>query len=148
MMTPEDAVRAALEAFYRAVHQLQRGDPAPMLALWSHGADVTHLGPGGGWQRGWEQVRSYYEQAARLAAASPAAVSAAAGDIAIQVEHAWAYTSGSERVQVTRDGQTTHFTPRATHIYRLEADRWKLRHRHADAAPDVSGGPAARSPAR
>ena len=143
-MTPEGTVRKALEAFYAAVNQLQRGDPAPMLAVWSHAADVTQLGPGGGWQQGWAQVRSYYEQAARLAAASPATVTAAAGDMSIQVEHDWAYTYGSEKVQVTRDGQTSYFTPRATHIYRLEAGRWKLRHRHADAAREMGGEPAAR----
>jgi len=76
-MTADEAVRHQVEQFYAAVNRLQHGDPAPMLALWSHDAEVTHMGPHGGQQRGWAAVRTYWEEAARLPSVSPADVHAA-----------------------------------------------------------------------
>ena len=131
-MIAEDAVRQAVERFYEAVNQLQQGDPESMLALWSHAEDITHMGPRGGQQRGWAAVRTYWEDAARLAATSPGEVIAAPGDQVIRVVGDLAYVCGAERVRVTRDGQMTELAPRATNIFRHEAGQWRLVHRQAE----------------
>lgn len=135
MTTEREAeILDASAGFYAAVNRLQRGDPGPMLARWSHAPDVTNMGPQGGRQEGWEAVRAYWEEAARRAAASSAAVTAAAGDLVIRVVGDLAYACGTERVRIVRDGATTEIEPRATNIFRREGGVWKLVHRHADTA--------------
>lgn len=132
-MVAEDAVRQVVARFYAAVNALQRGDPTLMLALWSHADDITQMGPRGGQQRGWEAVRTYWEEAARLAAASPAEVTAAPGDQVIRIVGALAYVCGTEQVRVCRDGEEHAFTPRATNIFRYESGAWCMVHRQAEA---------------
>jgi ketosteroid isomerase-like protein len=136
-MDEDDEVRREAERFYVAVDRLQVGDPAPMLALWSRDPAVTLLGPGGGRECGWEGVRDYWLRAARLAADSPARVTAAGRDIAVRRCGDVAYTCAVEEVRSARDGRTATFAARATHVYRREAGGWKLLHRHADAAPEA-----------
>lgn len=134
-MTEEQEIEAVTEQFYAAVNQLQRGDPEPLFALWSHGPDVLNLGPQGGRQQGWEAVRAYFATAARLAQANPGAIRAAVRDVAIVAAGDLAYVAATEEVEVTGTGQRRHFTARATNIYRREAGHWKLIYRHADAPP-------------
>lgn len=125
--------------FYAAVNQLQRGDPEPMFALWSHRAEVMNLGPQGGRQQGWEEVRAYFANAARLASANPGAISATASDIMTVVVGDLVYVAATEEVQVSNAGQVQQFTARATNIYRREGAAWKLVYRHADAPPEAMG---------
>ncbi len=132
-MGAEDAIREAVVAFYAAVNRLQRGDPTAMLALWSHADDITHMGPRGGQERGWEAVRAYWEGAARLAAASPADVAATPGDQVIRIVGNLAYVCGTEHVRVRRDGEERAFAPRATNIFRYESGAWRMVHRQAEA---------------
>ncbi|HEY8742879.1 MAG TPA: nuclear transport factor 2 family protein [Chloroflexota bacterium] len=136
-MTASHDVADASARFYAAVNQLQKGDPEPMFALWSHRADVLNAGPQGGRQQGWEEVRAYFANAARLAGANPGAVSATVSDAIITMVGDIAYVYGTEEVQVTGDGQVRRFTARATNIYRREAGGWKLVYRHADAPPST-----------
>jgi len=134
-MTITQEIEQVHARFYAAVHLLQQGDPRPMVALWSHRADTLNLGPQGGRQHGWEDIRAYFADAARQAAASPQAVSATVSDVGIHAAAGFAYVSGTEEVRITGGDVVRRFTARATHIYRREADDWKLVYRHADAPP-------------
>jgi ketosteroid isomerase-like protein len=138
MLTVQD-LAAVTARFYAAANELQRGDPEPMFALWSHQNDAMNLGPLGGRQRGWEEIRAYFAHAALLAAANPGAVRASVKDSVIAVAGDLAYVSGTEEVCVTSDNQDRRFTARATNIYRREAGGWKLVYRHADAPPAPTG---------
>ncbi len=53
----EDDIRHVVQQFNLAVNRLQQGDAEPMFAVWSHSSDVTHMGPRGGRQQGWDQVQ-------------------------------------------------------------------------------------------
>jgi len=44
----EQAVREAAAKFYSALNVMFSGDAGPMKDVWSHAADVTYMGPGGG----------------------------------------------------------------------------------------------------
>ncbi len=121
--------------FYAAVNQLQQGDPAPMFALWSHRADVLNLGPQGGRQQGWEQVRAHFAHAADLAAAKRGVVRASVRDVLTTIAGEIAYVAAAEEVQVNGAGHVLRFTARATNIDRWETDNWKLVYRLADAPP-------------
>src|SRR5262249_7592753 len=50
------AVRAAAAQFYVALQVLFTGDMGPMTQVWSHADDVTYMGPGGGFDVGWQKV--------------------------------------------------------------------------------------------
>ncbi len=131
----DDDIRQVLQQFYLAVNRLQQGDATLMLSLWSHRPDVTHMGPRGGRQQGWNQLQAYWQEAAEIALTAPGAVTAEGRDFVIAVSGDFAYTSAIEHVEVIHADQTSRFAARSTHIYRREADEWKLLHRHADAAP-------------
>jgi hypothetical protein len=60
------AVQAATAQFYAALNTMFTGELGPMKQVWSHRADVTYMGPGGGMQVGWKKVLSAWKaQAAR-----------------------------------------------------------------------------------
>jgi ketosteroid isomerase-like protein len=134
-----ESVERASERFYAAANHVMRGDPAPMIALWSHSADVTYIDPLRGVQRGWEALLAYWERAARMNQGAPDRVNAAADDdLLIRAVGDLAYTVGVERIEVTRDGQVTRMKARATNVFRREAGEWKLIHRHAEPPHQVT----------
>lgn len=110
-MTAEHEIEAVTAQFYAAVNQLQRGDPGPLLALWSHGPDVLNLGPQGGRQQGWEEVRGYFANAGRLALATPGTIRAAVRDVAIVTAGDLACVAATEEVAVTGTGQPRQLPP-------------------------------------
>src|ERR1700752_3065130 len=56
--TDQVAVAKAAAHFYAALNAMFTGDVAPMTAVWSHADDVTYMGPGGGFDVGWQKVRA------------------------------------------------------------------------------------------
>src|SRR5262245_53308093 len=60
------AVEEAAAGFYTSLNALFTGDAALMQETWSHADDVTYMGPAGGFQVGWEEVRAYWEAQAAL----------------------------------------------------------------------------------
>ena len=125
------AVRAASDQFYTALNRLFTGDMAPMEALWSHRKDVTYMGPGGGFQVGWD--------AARKELASQAAMKLGGSIKPEQVK----ITAGSDLATVSNmevgsnviDGKKTLVSLRATSIYRKENGQWKMIGHHTDLIP-------------
>ena len=67
--TPADetqAVEQATAQFYTSLNKLFTGDTAPMQEIWSHEDDVIYMGPRGGIQVGWNDVRANWEAQAAL----------------------------------------------------------------------------------
>ena len=137
-MTNEHELRATAEQFYVAVHAVLRGDPAPMLAVWSHSEDASYCTPGGEIVIGWPALEAYWSQAAAMNAAAVVRITGSGqllhavvqGDLACVVT----------REEVRREGETSVMEARATLVYRREEDGvsgWRLLHRHADAVPKV-----------
>ena len=62
---PERSLRDVMEAFYHALNRMLIGDLGPMTDMWSHAGDVTNMGPFGGRQVGWEEVKSQFAWEAR-----------------------------------------------------------------------------------
>jgi hypothetical protein len=149
-----------LDQMKAADQDFVNGDPVPVMELWSTEADVSILGEGGGYDLGWEEVgpslvagaaliNSGHRAAGRSASASEHGQAHGSGygpvegsghiDTDIVVEGIspngdLAYTVGIERGEAYVLG---HDEPRAvmlrvTTLYRWEAGRWKIIHRHAD----------------
>jgi ketosteroid isomerase-like protein len=124
-----DAVLADVEA---AQVQLVNGQSGPFKALWSHAEDVTLSGGlGGAIVKGWAQVSE------RLDWVATQYVDGARThqEVARVVGQDLAYVVLRETIKFKSpaDGRAMAQELRVTQVFRREAGRWRIVHRHADA---------------
>jgi ketosteroid isomerase-like protein len=128
----EQAVGEAAGRFYAALNVMFSGDATPMKAVWSHQPDVTYMGPGGGFQVGWEQVSAVWEaQAARKlgGAVHPTQMhTTVGGDLAIVSNY-------EEGENTNAGGKPAKVSIRATNVFRKEQGTWKMIGHHTDLLP-------------
>lgn len=123
----------------RAELALHNGDVTPRLSTWSHDDPITLFGAAVAYRQGWPDVRAVFDWlAATFTACSDYDYELIAGD----ADGDLAYTVGIERYRATiASGATVENQLRATHIYRREADGWKIVHRHGDHVPEDTSRP-------
>jgi ketosteroid isomerase-like protein len=128
----EKAVGEATAQFYSALNAMFTGDVGPMKDVWSHAADVTYMGPGGGFQVGWNQVLAIWEKQAAMklgGTVKPEGMRMTVGrDIAI----ASTYEEGEN---TNADGKPAKVSIRATNLFRKENGKWKMIGHHTDLLP-------------
>jgi ketosteroid isomerase-like protein len=136
--------RAEFDAFFDKVSQAQaelfRGRPGPLKALWSRASDVTLFGAfGGRGEHGWDQVGPRLDWA-----------SAQYSDGSPTIERIASYVDGNlghvvqlekVRFKVPGHSEESLLELRATWIFRLERDGWRIIHRHADSQMKRQGPP-------
>jgi ketosteroid isomerase-like protein len=127
------AVRQASADFYDALNALFTGDVKPMTKVWSHAADVTYMGPSGGFQVGWPPVLSIWQEQADLklgGTIEPA-------DMQITVGRDIAVTQNFEKGENTnaKNGSPQKVSIRATNVFRKENGKWKMIGHHTDLLP-------------
>lgn len=125
-------VEQAANDFYKALNTLFTGDAEPMFELWSHADDVTYLGPAGGFQVGWDQVRANWQvQAERKLGGTiePTDIHITIGDDLAFVQ---CYEVGAN---TTPEGKPIKVSIRATSIFRLEDGKWKMISHQTDPIP-------------
>jgi SnoaL-like domain len=127
-----ETLRAAAERFYAAANAVVRGDAQPMLAMWSHGADVTYCDPGGAIHRGWEALQAYWERGAQLNRAADSRITARPEIVAMLVVGDLGYTVALEHVEAVATDSVRRMVGRATNVYRREQEEWRMIHRHAE----------------
>ncbi len=129
----------------RAERAIHNGDLTPRLSTWSH-RDPTVFGAGVPLSHGWTEVLAVFEW---LAATFTACHDYDFELLAAHASGDLAYTVGIERYRATTSsGATVQNTLRVTHVYRREADGWKIVHRHGDHMPEdkrATPSPAANS---
>ena len=124
-----DSVLATVEAAQR---QLVNGQPGPFKALWSRGEDVTLSGGlGGAIAKGWAQVSERLDWVATQyaeGARTHQEVSRFVGrDLAyVVLRETITYKDLADRRARIQD-------LRVTQVFRREAGRWRIVHRHADS---------------
>lgn len=127
----ERVVKQAVAEFYSALNALFTGDVRPMQQVWSHTNDVTYMGPGGGMQVGWKQVRAVWKSQAEMKLGGriePADMHLIVGsDIAV--------THNYERGENMVDGKPQKVSIRATNVFRKEHGQWKMIGHHTDLLP-------------
>jgi ketosteroid isomerase-like protein len=126
----DDEFAAAIEREHSASEQVLRGDNSELKELCTHTDDISLAGRGGGYERGWAEVSARFDWVAaqyveghlehRLLAAGHS------GDLGYSFE----LVSG--RMRFVGAEASVPVALRETHIWRREADGWKLLHRHAD----------------
>ena len=103
----------------------------------AHSDEASYFDPRSEILGGWVALETYWRQAAAINATAPAGIRTTG-----QIKHAavngdLAYLVALE--EVYRESDQSVMTARATHIYRREdGGKWRLLHRHTDAAPMVS----------
>ena len=118
----------------RAERALHNGDLTPRLSTWSHDDSVTVFGAGVPFCVGWTDVRAVFDW---LAATFTGCEEYDFELIAAHADGDLAYTVGIERYRATTaSGATVQNTLRVTHVYRREAEGWKIVHRHGDHMPE------------
>jgi ketosteroid isomerase-like protein len=129
---PFDQALARTEA---AAQQFVQGDSTGIMECWSHSDDVSIFGGGGGHARGCEQVRHSLEGGAGLFRQGQVSGHVEVDIIARGSSDDLSYSVAIERGEALMRGhdEPRPVTLRVTQIYRREADRWKIIHRHADA---------------
>ncbi len=126
------AVERATSAFYASLNNLFAGDASGMDDVWSHAADVSYMGPGGGYQVGWEQVRANWQSQAALrlgGKVEPREMhTTVGGDLAFSE----CYEVGNN---VDVEGRPIAVSIRATNLFRKENGQWKMIGHHTDLLP-------------
>jgi ketosteroid isomerase-like protein len=116
------------EQYHAALLEFVKGDPRPVLKMFSQREDVVLCNPLRPFARGPREVAETTEKAASHLAD---------GDCEFErvttfVTDELAYTVEVERFRATVDGKEGSGALRVTTIFRLEDDGWRVAHRHAD----------------
>ena len=128
----EKAVRSAVVQFYAALNTLFAGDVEQMKTVWSHADDVTYMGPGGGFQVGWDQVFDNWKAQAAMRLGGKVE----AADMRITVGLDVAVTHNYEKGENTNArGEPQKVSIRATNVFRKEDGKWKMIGHHTDLLP-------------
>jgi ketosteroid isomerase-like protein len=134
-MVVEDEVRQASDQFYTALNQmLSKGDPGPVMAVWSQGQHGSTMHPIGGREVGRDQILAAWKQAGSAFSEGRAAVDDL---VVVPLTEDVAYTIGTERFEGKVGGEPIHGEWRATNIYGREDGGWKIMHHHTDASPEL-----------
>ena len=134
----EEFLKEALTDHIDAERALHEGNITPRLRTWSHSDEVSVFGAGVPLRTGWRDVRAVFDWlATRFTACDHYEFELLAADADGDI----AYIAGIEHYRATTaSGDSVHNTLRATHVFRREADGWKIVHRHGDHVPPDSTG--------
>jgi len=125
------------DRYHRALEAFIRGDPEPVLALWSRRDDATLANPFGPPVRGWEAVRDAGMRAASQVADGEA-FSVEGISMFATTELAYEVEIHRFRARLGGAGESAPLSLRVTTIYRLEENGWRVAHRHADVITSES----------
>jgi ketosteroid isomerase-like protein len=129
MAQAEMELRAANEQFYAALNDMFTGNLEPLNAIWSHGNDVTDMGPFGGRLEGWEAVSAEFKKEASMKLGGKVTCK----ELLVHAGTDMGYTICIEEGEnMSADGKPVLVQFRATNIFRLENNVWKLVHHHTD----------------
>ena len=140
-MTDPASFRTAITTLqHEAEAALVRGDVGPRLEMWSHADPVSLFAAVGPSKTGWSELEPTFRSvAARLSGGHDVSYEL----LAFDVHEDMAWTAGFVRFTTSIDGgPLTRYTLRITHIYRREADEWKVAHEHSNWEPSDEGAAA------
>jgi ketosteroid isomerase-like protein len=128
-MTDRDDFLAWVESsLHDAELALHNGDAAPRRALWSCNEPVSVLGA---WRNAYGQ-QEIEELFTTLSDSFSDCTSYAFELQSCDVLGDMAYTAGLEHTSTSVDGHPRSYTLRVTQVYRREAGKWRVAHRHGD----------------
>ena len=121
-----------VEHYHRALGEFVKGNPEPVMMMFSHREDVTLANPLGPVVRGWEQVAAAGERAAsQFSEGESVGFEIVAKYVTPELAYIVEVHRGKARFGARQD--IAPFALRLTTIFRPEDGTWKVVHRHADA---------------
>lgn len=115
-------VSAAVQEFYKALHDMFQGDISSMEHIWSHEDDVTYLGPQGGILVGWNQVFEAWKKQAQMKLGGKVNHQ----DVHIIREGNIGIVQCNEIGSNVVNGKNQQVRIRALSIFRKENGKWKV----------------------
>jgi ketosteroid isomerase-like protein len=123
------AVEHTLDQFYTSLNGVLAGDAGGMDDVWSHDDSVTYMGPIGGIEIGWDQVRQGWNVQAEMKLGGHVEPT----DLHVTVGNDLAIVEGYELGSIQDcEGRSRPFRIRSTSALRKENGRWKMILHHAD----------------
>ncbi len=120
-----------VEHYHRALGEFVKGNPEPVMMMFSHREDVTLANPLGPAVRGWEQVAAAGERAAsQFSEGESVGFEIVAKYVTPELAYIVEVHRGKARFGARQD--IAPFALRLTTIFRPEDGTWKVVHRHAD----------------
>jgi len=130
----EQELRNANDQFYAALNAMFIGNLQPMNDIWSHGEDITNMGPFGGRLEGWIAVGEEFKKEAAMKLGGKIVCK----DLLVRVGNNMGYTVCTEEGEnMSADGKPVVVRFRATNIFRLENNQWKMVHHHTDLSSSL-----------
>jgi uncharacterized protein (TIGR02246 family) len=124
----DDEIRAANEAFYRALEAL---DLAAMERVWAHEPWVRCIHPGWDVLVGWEHVR---ESWARIFAHTPW-IRVMPTEVSVRRFEGLAVVACAENITAAHEGDVGVAVAQATNLFVRAEGGWRMIHHHASPAP-------------
>ena len=127
-MSVENDIRKTSGKFYAALNGVVNGDWTAMIDVWSHNPDVSTMHPIGGRQIGWDEVRTWWENLAKICPNGRVELR----DQRISVGEDLAYETGTEHVNVLIGKDKAQADFRVSNVFRREGSEWRMVHHHVD----------------
>jgi ketosteroid isomerase-like protein len=125
---PQEVLREANAAFYRAVEELSLAD---MDRLWLHEPWVRCIHPGWDLLVGWDRIRQSWEQI--FSGTSWIRVTPTSVDV--QMLGDVGMVGCAENITATSDGDVGVAVAQATNLFLRTAEGWRMFHHHSSPAP-------------
>jgi len=123
------AVQSSVNEFYVALNQLFSGEMTAMEKIWSHGKDITYMGPDGTYVIGWESTRANFQVQANKKLGGKVMPK----DIHTIIGNDLAIVSNYEVGEnVNAQGKPEKVQIRVTSTFRKEKAGWKMIGHHTD----------------
>jgi ketosteroid isomerase-like protein len=137
-MIPVD-LETAIAEYHQACVDVVAGKPEPLVQVYSRHDDVTLSNPWGPPVRGWAQIAKAVTAAASHFREGRGTVERISETATPQL----AYVVEIERYETKIDGaeQLGPLAVRVTSVFRLEENRWRVIHRHADRVDPTTSAP-------
>lgn len=128
--TPEAAFAETVARLHAAMAKVADGDTTAIRALYAHTGDATSFYGWGGYEKGWEAVSRRWDWAGQQFKGGTVAYENVTSVVTAEL----AYTTDIETFKVRMAGmeQSTQWSNRVTHVFRLIDGEWRLLHRHAN----------------
>ena len=128
-MKVEQELRDANDQFYVALNIMFTGNIEPMNSIWSHGEDVTLMGPFGGRLESWDVVGAELKKDADMKLGGKVICK----ELLVHAGTDMGYTVCIEEGEnMSAEGKPVPVSFRVTNIFRLENNQWKMVHHHTD----------------
>jgi ketosteroid isomerase-like protein len=130
-------ITAAHNQLYAGLNTMFTGDIEPLNNVWSHSDSITYMGPFGGMLKGWKEVGADFAKVAAMKLGGKIT----ANNLHVYGGNDIGYTTCVEEGEnISPDGNVIKVSHRATNIFHLEGDKWKLVHHHTDISSQLEAG--------